>query len=70
MDGPVFAGFVRKDGSVKAGKIAMNAYDTPAYAEFTNIVDDLIKMADGGGSKGRILQELSAKIRRLAARLK
>jgi hypothetical protein len=46
MHAPAFIGFLRRGEVVRTGRIAMTAYDTPAYRDFLGIVDDLITACD------------------------
>jgi hypothetical protein len=62
--------FAREGDSVKTGRIAMAAYNTPAYRAFMGIVDDLIRVCDrGGNATDPILARLPDKVRRLRTQL-
>jgi hypothetical protein len=69
LHAPSFTAFSRDDGSVKAGMMAMAAYNTAAYRQFAGIVDDLIKASQPGASEQRIFARLTSEMRSLRARL-
>ena len=69
MDAPVFIAFARQNESVKTGTMAFAAYHTPAYEEFVDIVNDLMKTSEGRDSRSNQPQRLSSKIRHLTAKL-
>jgi hypothetical protein len=60
----------KKGSSIEVGVVAFGAYHTPAYEEFINIVDDLIRMAERPASRALILQKLPSKVRHLTDRLR
>jgi|GEM_PF-3841105 len=67
---PAIIAFARENNSVKTGKIAMAAYDTPTYRAFLEIVDELTKACDRGASPtDPVFTRLPDKIRRLSVRL-
>lgn len=67
---PAFIAFSRDNNSVKTGRIATAAHDTPAYRAFLGIVDDLIKVCDrSSASTDAVLRKLPSKIRDLRTRL-
>jgi hypothetical protein len=69
MDAPTFIGFAKRNDSVNTGTIAFAAYHTPAYDEFVDIANDLIRICEHPGFKLSALQKLRSKIRNLTARL-
>jgi hypothetical protein len=67
---PIFDAFVRRDHSVRTGRIHMAAYDTPVYRAFVDVITDLRAVCDrGGNSADPIFKRLPTKIRNLRARL-
>lgn len=67
---PIFDAWVRKDHSVKTGRIPTAAYDTPIYRAFVDVITDLRAACDrDGNSADAIFTRLPNKIKRLRARL-
>lgn len=67
---PAFIAFARENQSVKTGRIAAAAFDTPAYRAFGDIVDDLLRACDGDDlSRKSIFTHLPEKIRHLREQL-
>lgn len=69
LDYPAFVASLRNDGSVKTGRIATAAINTPAYHSFVQIVEDLMK-ACNGKQTDRTLSRLPSKIQHLRTLLK
>jgi len=69
MDAPTFIGFAKQNDFVNTGTIAFAAYHTPAYEEFVDITNDLIKACEHSSSASSVLQKLPAKMRHLTATL-
>lgn len=68
---PAFIAFSQNNGSVKTGRIAMAAYDTPAYRAFVDIVGDLISACDRGAkAEDPVFARLLDRSRRLRSRLR
>jgi hypothetical protein len=67
---PLFDAWVRKDRSVKAGRISGAAYDTPVYRAFVDVINDLREACDRhANSADPIFKGLPVKIRNLRTRL-
>lgn len=67
---PIFDAWVRRDHTVKAGRITTAAYDTPIYRMFVDVLVDLRKVCDGGGkSSNPIFKRLMNEIRALRVKL-
>lgn len=67
---PAFIAFERENQSVETGRIVTAAIETPTFRAFADIVDDLIKVCEGGGvATNSIFEQLPRKIRRLRERL-
>lgn len=67
---PIFDAFVRKDHSVETGRVCLQAYNTPVYRAFVDVITDLRAVCDRGGNSGDpIFARLPTKIRDLRARL-
>jgi len=70
VHGPAFIGFARTNNAVKAGRMGIAAYGTPAYKSFLEVVSDLKILCTGdGAAKGDAVRRLLPKIKGLTARL-
>jgi hypothetical protein len=71
MHAPAIIAFMREGDSVKTGRIATAAYDTPAYKAFITIVDDLTKACSRSAKlTDPAIVGLPHKIRALTAKLR
>jgi hypothetical protein len=67
--GTVYA--LKNDGrSIQVGAVAFGAYHTPAYEEFIQIVDDLIRLCERPASRALTLEKLPPRVRHLTDRLR
>jgi hypothetical protein len=57
-------------GSIELGAVAFGAYHTPAYEEFTKIIDDLIALCERPAGSAFLLRKLPSEIRHLTSRLR
>jgi hypothetical protein len=67
---PIFDAFVRQNHSVETGRVCLQAYNTPVYRAFVDVITDLRAVCDrGSNSADPVFRRLPAKIRNLRARL-
>jgi hypothetical protein len=69
MDAPTFLAFAKQNDLIKTGKMSLAAYHTPAYEEFVDITNDLIRICEDPSAKSSVLQKMPSKMRQLATRL-